>query len=140
MLIRFVCLAMLAGSCLAQSRPISNTLIEEPGPRRVSRLWVASSIALLAATSADMASSWGRYEANPMLRSADGRFGVRGASIKLAMAGAIIVPQMFFMRRSPRWQRLFTIANFAQAGLYTGVAIRNYGVQDRSAPRQPGQP
>jgi len=80
-----------------------------------------------------MASSWGRNEANPMLRSGDGRFGAKGASIKLAMAGAIIAPQLFVMKRAPGSQRLFTIANFLQAGLYTGVAIRNYGVHDSPA-------
>lgn len=141
MLVRFGCLVMLGGCCFAQPFPASIARVEErPANHRVSRLWMASSIALIAATSADMASSWGRYEANPMLRSADGRFGARGVSIKLAITGAMIVPQMFIMRQSPGAQRLFTIANFAQAGLYTSVAIRNYGVKDGAAPRQPGQP
>src|SRR5690348_2401299 len=125
MLRRLACFVVLAVTCFAEPRPITIAHVEDAPRRHTSRLWVASCMALIAATSADMASSWGRNEANPMLRSGDGRFGARGASIKLAMAGAMIAPQFFVMRRAPGSQRLFTIANFAQAGLYTGVAIRN---------------
>lgn len=133
MLRRLACFVVLSVTCFAEPRPITIAHVEDAPRRHTSRLWVASCIALLAATSADMASSWGRNEANPMLRSGDGRFGARGASIKLAMAGAMIAPQFFVMRRAPGSQRLFTIANFAQAGLYTGVAVRNYGVKDGPA-------
>ena len=130
MFLRLACFTMLSVTCFAQSRHITIAHVDDAPRRHTSRLWVASCMALLAATSADMASSWGRNEANPMLRSGDGRFGARGASIKLAMAGAMIAPQFFVMRRAHGSQRLFTIANFVQAGLYTGVAVRNYGVQD----------
>jgi len=130
MILRLACFALLSVTCFAQSRHITIAHVEDTPPRHTSRLWVASCVALVAATSADMASSWGRNEANPILRSADGRFGARGVSIKLAMAGAMIAPQFFVMKRAPGSQRLFTIANFLQAGLYTGVAIRNYGVPE----------
>lgn len=135
MFLRLVSLALLSAACFAQSRSITIAHVEDAPQRHTSRVWVASCIALVAATSADMASSWGRNEANPMLRSADGTFGARGVSLKLAMAGAMIVPQYFIAKRAPGTQRLFTIANFIQAGMYTGVAVRNYGV-----PQAPGQP
>jgi hypothetical protein len=80
-----------------------------------------------------MASSWGRYESNPLLRSSDGRFGAKGVSIKLLAAGVTLVPQIC-LRRHQHTQRLFTVINFAQAGLYTGAAIHNMGV-----PRRPGE-
>jgi hypothetical protein len=130
MLLRLICFFILSVTCFAQSSHITIAHVEDTPRRHTSRLWVASCVALLAATSADMASSWGRNETNPMLRSGDGRFGTKGASIKLAMAGAMIAPQLFVMKRAPGSQRLFSIANFLQAGLYTGVAVRNYGVQD----------
>jgi hypothetical protein len=94
-------------------------------------------VALVAATSLDMSSSWGRNEANPILRSGNGQFGAKGATIKLAIAGAMIAPQFFVMKRVPGLQKAFTIANFVQAGLYTGVAVRNYGVSDKVAPGTP---
>jgi hypothetical protein len=130
MLLRLTCLAALAVSCFAQLRSITIAHVDDMPRRHTSRLWTASCLALIAATSADMASSWGRNEANAMLRSGDGRFGPKGMSIKLAMAGGMIAPQYFVMKRAPGSQRLFTIANFLQAGLYTGVAVRNYRVQD----------
>jgi hypothetical protein len=133
MLLRLACLTVLSAACFAQSHAITIAHVEDIPRRHTSRLWAASCMALIAATSVDMASSWGRNEANPMLRSGDGRFGAKGASIKLAMAGAMIAPQFLVMRRAPASQRLFTIANFLQAGLYTGVAIRNYGVPDAPA-------
>jgi hypothetical protein len=134
MLLRLACFALLSVTCFAQSGRITIAHVDDTPRRHPPRLWVASCIALVAATSADMASSWGRNEANPMLRSADGRFGARGASIKLAMTGAMIVPQYLVMKRAPGSQRVFTIANFLQAGVYTGVAVRNYGVPDVPPP------
>jgi hypothetical protein len=130
MLLRFTCLAVFSAACFAQSRSITIAHVEDAPRRHTSRLWVASCIALIAGSSLDMSSSWGRSEANPLLRAGDGRFGAKGVSIKLAMAGAMIGPQYFVMKRAPGLQRVFTVANFLQAGLYTGVAVRNYGVRD----------
>lgn len=137
MLLRVACFAVLSAGCFAQSRSITIAHVEDAPPRQPSKLWIASCVALVAATSLDMSSSWGRNEANPILRSGDGHFGPKGATIKLAMAGAMIAPQFFVMKRAPRLQKAFAIANFVQAGLYTGVAVRNYGVSDRVAPGTP---
>jgi hypothetical protein len=122
-----LCSALLAASCFADSNFITIAHVDDRPKTHVSKVWVASCLTLLAATSVDMASSWGRYEANPMLRSSDGRFGAKGVSMKLLFAGATLTPQ-YLLRHKQGSQKLFTIANFLQTGLYTGVAIRNYGV------------
>lgn len=124
-----LCSALLASSCFAESNFITIAHVEDKPKTHVSKLWVISCFTLIAATSADMASSWGRPEANSFLRSSDGRFGAKGVSMKMLIAGATLTPQLL-MRNRPGTQRLFTIANFLQTGLYTGVAIRNYGVPD----------
>jgi hypothetical protein len=47
----------------------------------VNRLWVASLVAVAAASGLDAATSWGKYEGNSMLASSDGRFGAKGLTI-----------------------------------------------------------
>jgi hypothetical protein len=107
--------------------------VRETNPAHTSKLWTASCFLLVAGTSLDVASSWGKYEANPLLRSSDGRFGAKGLSLKLAITGAILVPQ-YMMRNNPTVRKLFTFTNFAQAGMYTGIAARNFTIE--SPPRK----
>lgn len=134
-----LCFVLAAAALCAQSQPseLASGLTSTPAESRphVSKLWIVSSLALLAATSLDAGSSWGKYEANPLLRSSDGRFGARGVSIKFAMAGAALAPQ-FLLHRNHTATRLFTVVNFAQAGMYSGIAIHNFGIPSPST----GQP
>lgn len=128
-----ICILFSVFILQAQSRPSEYAYTtEEPKPH-ISKLWIASSLLLLAATSLDASSSWGKYETNPLLRSSDGRFGARGVSIKMGFAAATLAPQFFF-RKNRTATRIFTMSNFAQAGIYTGISIHNFGVP------QPGQP
>ncbi len=127
MLIRPVLFVVFAAALQGQSQTSQLTDIPATPTRHVSKLWITSSILLLAATSLDAASSWGKYEENPFLRSNDGRFGVKGVSIKLSLAGAMLVPQILF-RRNHAATKLFTITNLAQTGMYGGIAARNFGI------------
>ena len=140
-----LCLCLLSGICAAQSsevarpsiaiigkpmqsvRPTIAVIEEKPQRTHTSRLWVVSCLALIAATSFDSASSWGKYEGNPLLRSSDGRFGAKGLMIKSAIGGGSLVPQILFHKHR-KMERVFTIANFVQAGWYTGVGIHNIGI------------
>ena len=85
-------------------------------------LYRASQIAVGAASGADIASSWGRQELNPVL--GQGVFGYRQTGIKLGILGASMVTadRLTFKRR----RRLLTVVNFAVAGVMTGVAVRNW--------------
>jgi hypothetical protein len=127
MLIRPLLFLVFAAAVQAQCQTSQLTDVPMESKPHLSKLWVASSILLLAATSLDAASSWGKYEENPFLRSNDGRFGTKGVSIKLSLAGAMILPQLFF-RKNHTATRLFTITNLAQAGMYGGIAARNFGI------------
>jgi hypothetical protein len=117
----------------AQSPPDKFSYVAAESKPHISKMWIASSLFLLAATSLDASSSWGKYEANPFLRSGDGRFGARGFSIKLGITGAMLAPQLL-LRKNRTATKIFTFTNFAQAGMYTGIAIHNFGVPE------PGQP
>jgi hypothetical protein len=140
-----VCCCLLSGTCAAQTtevvhpsiaiigsptqsvRPTIAIIEEKPKRTHTSKLWVISCVALIAATSFDAASSWGKYEGNPLLRSSDGRFGAKGLMIKSAVAGGSLAPQIL-LRKRRKMERVLTIANFVQAGWYMGVGIHNIGV------------
>ncbi len=98
-----------------------------PRPDIGKRLWLASIAAVVAATAFDAATSWGKQEANPLLASPNGTFGPRGLAIKAGMAGALLVPQFWLHKHKPL-QTGFTVANFADAAVFTGVSIHNLGV------------
>ncbi|HXE15365.1 MAG TPA: hypothetical protein VN633_24785 [Bryobacteraceae bacterium] len=137
MLIRpFLCLVLAVFTLQAQSQSASLLSPREADTTHVSKVWIASTVALLAATSLDAASSWGKYEGNPLLRSSNGTFGAQGVSLKFAIAGAMLAPQLLF-RKNRRATKFFTITNFAQAGMFTGIAVHNFGIPQ---PAQPGPP
>jgi len=111
---------------------ISIANVEDRHERRLKYLWIASIVAMAAGTGADAATSWHKRESNGLLASSDGTFGAKGLAIKAGLAGGLAVPQILF-RKHTDLRTAFTIGNFAQAGIFTGVAIHNAGI---AAPRQ----
>lgn len=76
------------------------------------------------------------YELNPLLRSADGRLGTKGVSIKLGGTAVAVVLQRIALKRlhgkaKRRWGRVFKAFNFVAGGASVGVAVRNYKVSER---------
>jgi hypothetical protein len=119
-------LFIILGTLNAQS--VSTNLVEtRHTTSRATKVWLVSALALLAATSVDASSSWGKYETNPLLASADGRFGARGVSIKFGLAAATIVPQIL-MRKNRGVTRVFTIANFGETVMFVPIVKHNYGI------------
>jgi hypothetical protein len=97
--------------------------LDGESPQRRFLRW--SQAALVAGASADVASSWGAREGNPLLRGNDGRFGSRGASIKLGMIAGGLTIQYFTLKRHPEAARSTTICNVVAAGALGGLAARN---------------
>lgn len=75
--------------------------------------WIAE------ASAADIASSWNRYELNPVLGR--GRFGQRQVEIKVGLVGAIILTQWLTSRhhkeRYKTWTKTNTYAGAATFGI-----------------------
>jgi hypothetical protein len=92
--------------------------------RKSKMVWKISIATMLAASAFDAYTSVGKHESNPLLRSSDGNFGGKGAAIKAGLAGISIAPQIFLRDRHDL-RKIFTVVNFASAGLFTGVAIHN---------------
>jgi len=99
-------------------------------------------MALAAASAADVHSSWGRPEGNPLLRGPDGRFGGRALGIKLGAAGAAGLAQWLALRRRPQWEGNVAALNFALAAWTGAVGASNYrrGSSARGDPPGPRPP
>jgi len=115
----------------------ASMLFDKPSMRegdRVSKtdrtLWWTSVAALGAATLADAHSSWGKYEANSVLAGAGGKFGTRGALVKVGVTSGWVATQAVILRKS-RSHRMLAIINFAAATAFSIAACHNYGVTYR---------
>jgi hypothetical protein len=106
--------------------PLSGAYTQSERPRGVSRLWKAS-VALLAASSvADVHSSWGRLEANPLLRGPNGRFSTQGVVLKTMIVSGVIGAQYLMLRNHPKASKYGAITNFLMAGAISAAAVSNY--------------
>lgn len=127
-----LCALLTTGTLLGQ------TSSEKKGP---GKLWWGSVAAVIAASSVDAHSSWGRQELNPVLRDSNGRFAVKGVALKAAIAGGVVAAQWFMMRRNPKAAKYAAVTNFGMASLFGYVAIHNYGLGAKpAAPVEPARP
>ncbi len=104
---------------------ILSASLEVHAETRAASLWKTSVAVLAGATAADAATSIGRVELNPLLRSADGRFHARGVAIKAAITGGAVAAQWLMLRNNSKAGKYAAAANFAAASLFAGVAARN---------------
>lgn len=103
--------------------------VASPETKTEMRLWKVSAAALVGASVADIASSYGKCcESNRLLASSDRTFGGRGVAVKSATLGAQLWLQYMVARKSPKIAKVLGFINFAGAGAMTAVAVRNYGV------------
>ena len=89
----------------------------------------ASVAAVGACAVADAASSWGRYELNPILVGPGGRFDGRSVAIKGAITGGTLGALWLVQRRWPHLRRGATAAQWVGAGLTCGAAVRNWAIR-----------
>jgi hypothetical protein len=103
----------------------------EPGVRgAIASSWKVSVVAVLAAQTADSASSWGAIELNPILAPQRGqRFDGRAAGIKFGITGALLFTEYVLLRRNPNRSKAFTKLNWGLAGVTSAIAARNLAVR-----------
>lgn len=85
--------------------------------------------ALIAGQSLDCASSWGKYELNPILRSHDGTFGARGLSLKMGITAGTIAAEWFIKRKSAKAETFLIPLNLSVTGLFAGQAVHNWSLK-----------
>jgi len=98
-------------------------------------LWRVSQALVVGANVADSASSWGKYEANPVLNHGAPRFGFGACAIKMAVVAGGLTTQQLVVRKDPRRMRLSTAANLAVTGALSAVAVRIWVSQHPSEQR-----
>ena len=110
--------------------------VEQPryeyGSKR-SSIWKASLAMLAASSIVDAHSSWGRSEANPLLRGSNGRFGWQGVAIKAAIFGGVVGAQYFLLKKNPSAEKYGTVTNMVLSSVLTSAAISNHQRAARNA-------
>jgi hypothetical protein len=95
-------------------------------PRERHRLWNWSFVALAGANAADIGTSLGRHELNPLLAGSNGMLDTgRAIEIKGALVGGLVLTEWLFHRRHPEMAKPFAFVNFATAGALGAVAAHN---------------
>src|SRR5512139_2901116 len=92
------------------------------------KVWKASVAVLAAVNVADASTSFGRYEANPLLRNGQGQCSAgRAIAVKSAASGGLLLVQALLLKRMPeeRLEKPAAIVNFAAAATVGAVAYRN---------------
>lgn len=90
-------------------------------------VWRVSQALLAGADAADVASSWGKIEANPLLH-AGSHFSYGSLAIKLGGLGGSIAAQHYLLRKSPELTPVAASTNLAAAAVLGAVAGRNMRV------------
>jgi hypothetical protein len=109
-----------------QFRPAAS--IGDRSGQRSAMVWKISIATVVGASVWDAASSYGKREGNPLLRSADGTFGGKGIAMKAGLTGALLIPQYMF-RNQKNLRKIFTVMNFVNTGALTAVAAHNMGIR-----------
>ncbi len=88
------------------------------------------SLAILAASSAaDVASSWRRPEANPVMAAPGSTFGAGSVAIKLGLVGSSFLLERLILRHRPDLYRHVAWLNFGIAGAQGAVVEHNISLQ-----------
>lgn len=93
---------------------------------RHGKLWRVSAAVLGAVTIADMQSSVGRYEANPLLSSPNGRFTNRGIALKGLVVGGALGAQWLLIHKNPNAAPYAAGINFAASALTGAAVVHNH--------------
>jgi len=99
-------------------------------PWRWRTVWRVSQALLVGADAADAASSWGKNEANPLVRAGQ-RFSYGSLAIKLGALSGGLAAQHLILRKTPGLTPLFASANLAAAALLGVAAVHNMRVPAR---------
>jgi hypothetical protein len=92
-------------------------------------LYGFSVASVLGANGMDIASSYGKQEANPLLRGSNGTFDARSVMLKSALVGGLQVSSYLVTRRRPELRKRVLIMNFVTSAILAGIAVHNFGVR-----------
>ncbi|HSW49242.1 MAG TPA: hypothetical protein VLH09_03660 [Bryobacteraceae bacterium] len=99
--------------------------------RRWTKRWWASVGLVAAANLADLHSSRGLAETNPLLRNRQGGMDLpKSVLVKSAASGGFLLLEAILLRKAPeqRLEKPFTAINCGVAAAVAGTAVRNYRI------------
>lgn len=109
---------------------VASLRAEDPG---ASKLWLGSVGAMAGANIADITTSRSLqnsglgHETNGLLTDSYGRFSTPTAiALKGGMIGVIALVELPILRRHPKSARVFSVLNFAFAGVTVSAAVHNW--------------
>ena len=91
--------------------------------------WKLSLAPVFASQALDVASSYGMRERNPILAGSDGRFGAKGAGIKLGATAGLAGAEYLIVRKYPRSARILSKVNWSVSIVTTGFAVHNFAIR-----------
>ncbi len=110
----------------------AQSIVRPEQSRKRSIWWKVSAAALAVATSVDAHSSWGRVEANPVLRGSNGRFGSQGVALKALITGGVLSAQYMMLKQHPKAEKYGMWTNFVLTGALGSAAAYNYNLHRKS--------
>lgn len=126
---------------LCASTGVAGAADKKDDSRTWRKRWWASVALVAAANVADIHSSVGLPEANPLLRNNQGGLNIRtSVVVKSAASGGFVLLEFILLKKlkHERLEKPFTVINGVAAGAVAATALRNYGI---SRPDQsPSQP
>ena len=90
------------------------------------KLWKVSVAILGAVSIADVQSSMGKRELNPLLQSSNGRFQARGVTLKTLIVGSSLGAQWLLVKKNPHAAGYAAAANFGVSALTGAVVVHNH--------------
>ena len=115
------------GTSMSPLNSVTIAQAPERNDHKAKVVWRISVAALVTASAMDAVTSMGKYESNGLLSGSDGKFGAKGIALKSGITGIMLLPQLL-LRNNEKLRKPFTIVNFVQAGMYSGIAIHNAGI------------
>ena len=97
------------------------------GHTRWRMVWRVSQVLLAGAETADIGSSWGKNEANPLVRTGQ-RFSYGSMAIKLGGLAGCLTAQRYLLRKNPERTPAVASANLVAAAVLGVVAAHNMRV------------
>jgi hypothetical protein len=133
MLLRIAILLTIAFSLHAKCRAGVDCFSGDsalPAPPDFTPKWMSpyrmAQFAMVGAAAADIASSWGCAEANPILRSSDGRFRAQGLAIKAGFTAGSLVATHLLKKKFPKFERPLTFMMGGTSTFLYATAFRNH--------------
>jgi hypothetical protein len=114
----------ISGLCSVDSRNIQPLALQVCHAEHIDTLWKASIVTIAGAKVADIASSWGKREMNPI--PGRGAFGGRQTAISGGITAGVVGMEFLVVKRCPKAARVFRWVNFGAAGVVSAVAVHNY--------------